>query len=83
MKVRIEFPEDIAKDKVQEAKEWEEAYEESKKTSGKLQPLAWEAEDFNVQERIKKVGDNLIIETKHTKVELTKEEVRRIIELFG
>jgi hypothetical protein len=67
MKVRIEFPEDIAKEKAEEAKEWEPG-----------DPMIWEAEDINVPEKVKREGDNIIIETKHTKVELTKEEVEKI-----
>ena len=70
MKVRIEFPEDIAKQKAEEARDW---------TPGT--PMIWEAEDINVPEKIKRVGDTIVIETKHTKVELTKQEAAKIGEL--
>lgn len=71
MKVRISFPEDIAKEKAQEAKEW---------TPGT--PMIWEAEDYNVPEKIKRIGENIVIETAHTRVELTKAEAMKIKELF-
>ena len=71
MKVRIEFPQDIAKEKAEEAKEW---------TPGT--PMVWEAEDINAPLKIRrdKEKETFAIETKHTKVELTKEEVQKIIE---
>ncbi len=71
MKVRIQFPEDIAKEKAEEAKEWQPGT-----------PMIWECEDINVPEKIKKIEDKAVIETKHTKVELTKEEVEKIKQLF-
>ena len=71
MKVRIEFPDDIAKIKAEEAKAW---------TPG--QSLAWEAEEYNVPEKIKRIEEDIVIETKHTKVTLHKDEVQKIIKLF-
>ncbi len=70
MKVRIEFPEDIAKIKVEEAKAW---------TPG--QKLVWEAEEYKVPEKIKRIKDDIVIETTHTKVILHKDEVQKIINL--
>ena len=71
MKVRIEFPEDIAKIKVEEAKAWTPE-----------QPLVWEAEEYNVPEKIKRVDEDIVISTKHIKVNLHKDEVQKIINLF-
>ncbi len=71
MKVRIEFPDDIAKLKAEEAKAW---------TPG--QSLVWEAEEYNVPEKIKRVKEDIVIETKHIKVNLHKDEVQKIINLF-
>jgi len=80
MKLRIEFPEDQAKERVEEAKEWEE----SRKIKGLPgpQPLVWELEEYHAPEQIKKAGDDIILETKHTKVTLHKDEVDTIIELM-
>ena len=72
MKVRIEFPPDIAQEKVEEAKEWQQG-----------QPLIWEAEEYHVKEKIKREGDDIVLETPHTKVVLHKDEVQKIIELMG
>jgi hypothetical protein len=71
MKVRIEFPEDIAKIKVEEAKAW---------TPG--QPLVWTAEEYHVLEKIKRVKEDIVIQTKHIRVNLHKDEVQKIINLF-
>ena len=71
MKVRIEFPPDIAELKAEEAKAW---------TPG--QSLVWEAEEYNIPEKIKRVKEDIIIQTKHTKVTLHKDEVQKIITLF-
>ena len=71
MKVRIEFPEDIAEIKVEEAKAWAPG-----------QPLVWQAEEYNVPEKIKRVEDDIVISTKHIKVSLHKDEVQKIIKLF-
>ncbi|MBW2966002.1 hypothetical protein KY342_02785 [Candidatus Woesearchaeota archaeon] len=71
MKVRIEFPDDIAKLKAEEAKAW---------TPG--QSLVWEAEEYNVPEKIKRIKEDIVIETKHTKVILHKDEIQKIINLF-
>ena len=72
MKVRIEFPEDIAREKAEEARDWQPG-----------EPMIWEAEDLNMPEKIKQHGDMMVIETKHTRVELTKEEVEKIKRLHG
>jgi len=71
MKVRIEFPPDIAELKVEEAKAW---------TPG--QTLAWEAEEYKVPEKIKRAGEDIVIETKYIKINLHKDEVQKIINLF-
>ena len=70
MKVRIQFPDDIAKEKAEEAKEWE---------PGK--PMIWEAEDYHVAEKITREGGDIVIKTAHTQVWLNKEEVEKIKEL--
>ena len=67
MRVRIEFPEEMAAQKVEEAREWE---------PGK--PLVWEASEYNVSERIRKHGDKIIIKTEWLEVELTPEEIDKI-----
>ena len=72
MIVRIEFPEDIAAEKAEEAKEWQPGT-----------PMIWEAEDLNTPQKIKREGDDIVIETKHTRVELRKDEIEKIIRLHG
>ncbi len=71
MKVRIEFPPDIAKEKAEEAKTWEPG-----------QPMIWEAEEYNVKETVKREGEDIILKTPHTKVTLHKDEVEKITKLF-
>jgi len=79
MKLRIEFPEDLAKRVVEEAKEWEET---KRSPSGKAQPLVWEVEEYHVPEQITRVGNDVVLKTKNTKVTLHKDEVEKIIDLF-
>jgi hypothetical protein len=82
MKLRIEFPEDIAKERIEEAKEWESAHEDLKKASGKEQPLVWEAEEYHAPEKIKRIGNEVVLETEYTKVILHSDEVKKILKLF-
>jgi len=82
MKLRIEFPEDIAKERVEEAKEWESSHKDLKKASGKEQPLVWEAEEYHAPEKIKKIGTEVVLETEYTKVVLHSDEVKKILKLF-
>ena len=70
MKVRIEFPQDIAKDKAEEAKNWEPG-----------QPMIWEAQDYNTIEKIYKEGKHVVIKTRHTEVWLDENEVAQIKDL--
>ncbi|MBW2978109.1 hypothetical protein KY331_04655 [Candidatus Woesearchaeota archaeon] len=77
MKLRIEFRDDLGKQIVEQAKEWER-----RSPSGKEQPLTWEVEEYHVPEKINKVGNDVVLETKNTKVTLHKEEIDRILELF-
>jgi len=79
MKLRIEFRDDLANQVVEQAKEWEET---KRSPSGKEQPLTWEVEEYHVPEKINRVGNEVVLETKSTKVILHKEEVDRILELF-
>ena len=71
MRVRIEFPPDIAEEKAAEAKEWQ---------PGK--PLIWECEEYNVKETVKREGEDIILKTPHTEVILHKDEVEKITRLF-
>jgi len=71
MKVRIEFPPDIAEEKAEEAKEWQPG-----------QSLIWEAEEYNVKEKIKRKGNDIILKTPHTEVVLHKDEILKIIKLY-
>ena len=70
MKVRIQFPEDIAKEKAEEAKNWEPG-----------QTMAWECEDYHTAENITREGDEIVIKTSHTRVWLNKEEIEKIKQL--
>ena len=70
MRVRIEFPPDIAKEKAEEAKEWQPS-----------QPMIWEAEEYNVKEDITQEGDDVVLKTPHTKVVLHKDEIEKIKQL--
>jgi hypothetical protein len=70
MKVKIEFPEDIAKERVEQAKAWQPGT-----------PLRWEAEEYNVEEKIEKTEDGIIIKTPHLEVELTQKELDKIKEM--
>ena len=67
MRVKIDFPEDIAKERVEEAKAWEEG-----------QPLRYEAEEYHTEESFEKTKEGIIIKSPHLEVELTKEEVETI-----
>ena len=69
MKVKIDFPEDIAQQKAEEARSWQPG-----------EPMRWEAEDLNVPLIIKKVENNMVIKTAHTQVTLSKEELAKIVE---
>jgi hypothetical protein len=80
MKIRIEFPEDIAKERVEEAKEWEKAREEFKGKVGNP-PLIWEMEEYKAPEKIKKIGSDIVLETKYAQVTLHKDEVKKIVDL--
>ena len=71
MKVKIDFPEDIAQQKAEEAREWEPG-----------DPMRWEAEDINVPLIIKKEGDSVVVKTAHTQVVLSKEEVAKICQAY-
>ena len=71
MKVRIEFPPDLAKERAEEAKDWQPG-----------QPMIWEAEEYNVKETVKKVGEDVVLKTPHTEVVLHKDEIERIRQLF-
>ena len=77
MKLRIEFRDDLAKQIVEQAKEWEE-----RSPSGKEQPLTWEVEEYHAPEKIRRVGNDAVLETKSTKVTLHKAEIDQIIKLF-
>ena len=67
-KVRIDFPDDLAKEMV-------DGYKKKKK-------MVWECEDINLPKEFKKVKDDVIIETEHTKVTLHKEELKKILSLL-
>jgi len=67
VRVKIDFPEDIAEEKVAEAKEWQPG-----------DPMKWEAEEYNTQEAIQKKNGNILIKTKYLEVELSADEVKRI-----
>ena len=71
MKVRIEFPPDLAKEKAEEAKDWQPG-----------QPMIWEAEEYNVKETITRKGEDIVLKTPHTEVVLHKDEVEKIMHLF-
>ena len=66
MRVKIDFPEDIAKERVEEAKAWQPGM-----------PLRWEAEEYHVDEKFEKTNEGIAIKTPHLEVELTKEEKAR------
>lgn len=70
MKVRIEFPDDLAQQKADEAREWRPG-----------DPMVWEAEDINVEPKVEVVGDVVVLQTEHTRVELSPEEIAKIKEL--
>jgi hypothetical protein len=70
MKIRIEFPPDLAKEKAEEAREWKQG-----------EPMIWECEEYHVKENVKREGDDIIIKTPHTKVTLHKDEVKAIAKL--
>ena len=70
MRVRIEFPEEIAIQKAEEAREWEPGT-----------PMIWEATEYNVPETIKRKGENIILKTEWLEVELTEQEIKKIKEL--
>ena len=67
MKVKITFPPDIAREKAEEAKDWDPE-----------KPMVWEAEDYHTVEKISREGDLVTIKTQHTQVWLNKEEVEKI-----
>lgn len=67
VRVRIEFPEDIAREKAEEARNWEPGI-----------PMRWEAEEYHVKEKIRKENDSIVIETPHLRVVLNKDEVAKI-----
>jgi hypothetical protein len=67
VRVRIEFPEDIAKEKAEEARVWEPGT-----------PMRWEAEEYHVKEKVTKEDGKVIIETPHLRVVLNEDEVKKI-----
>ena len=67
MRVKIDFPEDIAKERVEEAKNWEAGT-----------PFRWEAEEYHSKMTFEKTDEGIIIKSPHLEVELTKEEVEKI-----
>ena len=67
VRVKIDFPEDIAEEKVAEAKEWQPGT-----------PMRWECQEYNTKEAMQKKNGNILIKTKYIEVELSKEEVQRI-----
>ena len=71
MKVRIDFPDDVAAQKASEAREWEPGM-----------PMVWEAEDINTPMKFERKGEGVVVKSAHTKIELTKAEVRKICDLY-
>ncbi len=71
VRVRMEFPEDIAAEKAEEAKAWVPGT-----------PMVWEAEEYHVKKEIKKDEEgNAVITTPHIKVVLAPDEIEKIKEL--
>jgi len=67
MRVRIDFPEDLAMQKAEEARNWNPG-----------DPMVWEAEELNVEEKVEVVGDRVVVSTEHLRVELSANEVAKI-----
>ena len=70
VKVKINFPEDMAQEQVDVAKAWEPGM-----------PFGYEAEDFNTKESFEKTDKGITIKTPHLEVELTQEEINKIKEM--
>jgi len=70
MRVKITFPEDIAQERVEEAKAWEPG------TS-----LKWEAEEYHSKMAFEKTDKGVLIKSPHLEVELTEEELDKIKEM--
>ena len=70
VRVKIDFPQDIAEERVEEAKAWEPGM-----------PLRWEAEEYKTEKKIEKKNGNILIKTPHIEVELSEDEVKKIKEL--
>lgn len=72
VRVKIIFSGELAKEIAESAKEWRP----NKK-------LVWEAEEFNIKNRIKLTKDGrLEIKTKKIEIELKREELEKIKELL-
>ena len=67
VRVKIDFPEDIAEEKAAEAKEWKPGT-----------PMKWEAEEYHTKEAMQKKNGNVLIKAKSIEIELSKEEVEQI-----
>jgi len=68
VKVRIDFPPDLAKERSLEARNWKEG-----------DPLIWECEDYNVKVGMaKKDNGDVEIKTEHVNVVLHKDEVEQL-----
>lgn len=70
VRVKIDFPEDIAEERAEEAKNWKPGM-----------PLSWEAEEYKTKKKIEKKNGNIIIKTPHIEVELDEDEINKIKEL--
>lgn len=71
VRVCIEFPEDIAVEKAEEARAWVPGT-----------PMRWEAQEYHVKEEIKKdEKGNIIITTPHIRVVLEEAEIEKIKKL--
>ena len=70
VRVKIDFPEDIAKQRVEEAKLWEPGMH-----------LHYEAQELYTEANFEKREESILIKTPHIEVELTNEEIQKIKEL--
>jgi hypothetical protein len=70
MRVKIDFPEDIAQERAEEAKNWQPGT-----------PLVWEAKEYKTEKKIEKKNGKILIKTPHIEVELDEDEINKIKEL--
>ena len=71
VRVKINFPDDMAEEQVDVAKAWEPGM-----------PFGYEAEEYNTKESFEKTNEGITIKTPHIEIELTNEEVDRILKMI-